>query len=294
MGKYHGCDVHAWKDPKTKKKVRCDFHPAKTCTCKKCKNNTKGQEPLCGKGSLYKSKTAIRCPLHSLLYEIETAKRAQQAHDIIHPELGRGNSNLPEASHNVMLRLRSKDVFLSRLHYIVKTDMGLLQSCVTWEQDTKPFGPDFIHWRVELFQRMKLPIPPGMVRSTESALRDRKKHLQAAKTQEGRARRIALKTARVLDSEERKQWTKKRAIQHSYGQAELDADSDDEDNPEETDARAVLQKDSQLIQGKGQKKKAVGRVVGLNGPPRTTCRKRKSQETKGGPRKRRRKTTRQE
>ncbi|CAH1274779.1 Hypp9323 [Branchiostoma lanceolatum] len=230
LGKHHGRDIHSWKDPSTKKKAKCDFHPAKTCACPKCKNKTKGREPLCGKGKLYKSKTAVTCPLHSLMYEIETATRAEKADRIIHPELGRGNSNLPEASHNVLLRLRSKDVFLSRLHYIVKTDMGLLQSCVTWEQETKPFGQNFIHWRVELFERMKLPIPPGMVRNIQQALRERKTDLEGAKTDEGKGRRIALKTARVLDSEERKQWVKKRAIQHSYGEAELDADSDDEAN----------------------------------------------------------------
>ncbi|XP_078659362.1 uncharacterized protein LOC144910220 [Branchiostoma floridae x Branchiostoma belcheri] len=286
LGKYHARDVHSWKDRETKKVKSCDFHPAKCCSCKKCKTKAKHEEPLCGKGTKYKSRNALTCPLHSLMYEIETDRRAEQAKYIIHPELGRGNSNLPEASHNVMLRLRSKDIFLSRLHYIVKTDMGLLQSCVSWEQETRPFGTTFIHWTVEVFKRMNLPIPPGMVRNVESALRKRKRGLEKAKTEEKKQRRIALKAARVLDSEERKQFVKQRAIQHSYGDAEVDTgeDSDGEAHSEEDDARSLLEKDSQSIR---KRKKQVGRVVGLSSPARTSTSSRKrtrgkSQATRRG------------
>eukprot|EP00058_Branchiostoma_floridae_P024370 XP_002609860.1 hypothetical protein BRAFLDRAFT_90776 [Branchiostoma floridae] len=279
LGKYHGRNIHSWKETKTKKKIKktCDFHPQKTCTCEKCKKKGKGEEPVCGRGKPYTSKSSISCPLHSLMYEIETARRAEQAHDIIHPELGRGNSNLPEASHNVLIRLRSKDVFLSRLHYIVKTDMGLLQSCVSWEQASLPFGPDFKHWTVELFKRMKLPIPPGMLRNVEKALVERNKDLERAKTDRKKAQRIALKVARVLDSEERKKWVKQRNIQHSYGSAEAADDSEDEATAGEDDARNVLTSDSQPIRGK-KSNKVVGRVVGLStrAPQQTRGRKRKS------------------
>ncbi|KAI8493952.1 hypothetical protein Bbelb_282990 [Branchiostoma belcheri] len=47
-----------------------------------------------------------------------------------------------------------------------RTDMCLLQSCMSWEQETRPFGPEFVNWRIEVFKRLRLPIPPGMVRNT--------------------------------------------------------------------------------------------------------------------------------
>ncbi|KAI8516382.1 hypothetical protein Bbelb_049630 [Branchiostoma belcheri] len=49
---------------------------------------------------------------------------------------------------------------------IPTTDMCLLQSCMSWEQETRPFGPEFVNWRIEVFKRLRLPIPPGMVRNT--------------------------------------------------------------------------------------------------------------------------------
>ena len=51
-----------------------------------------------------------------LAYEIECHERASHAHDLIHPVLGRGHLNLPEASHNVLVRFRSKSLHLHRLH----------------------------------------------------------------------------------------------------------------------------------------------------------------------------------
>ena len=54
------------------------------------------------------------CPFHALAYEIECFSRAEEADSIIHPELGRGHSNYCEASHNVLVRFRSKDLQLHR------------------------------------------------------------------------------------------------------------------------------------------------------------------------------------
>ena len=73
----------------------------------------------------YATKNPFTCPLHALAYEIECNNRAAQSHNIIHPELGKGHSNLYEASHNVLIRFRSKNLHLHRLHYITSTNLGL-------------------------------------------------------------------------------------------------------------------------------------------------------------------------
>ena len=63
-------------------------------------------------------------PLHALAYEIECNIRAARSHNVIHPELGKGHSNL--------IRFRSKDLHLHRLHYITSTNLGLCQSNMTY------------------------------------------------------------------------------------------------------------------------------------------------------------------
>ena len=69
---------------------------------------------------------------HVLAYEIECKERASQADKLVHPILKRGHSNAVEASHNVLIRLRSKDIFLERLHYHLSTNLGLLQANLTY------------------------------------------------------------------------------------------------------------------------------------------------------------------
>ena len=43
---------------------------------------------------LYSTKNTLTCPLHALAYEIKCDECASQAHDLIHPILGRGHSHL--------------------------------------------------------------------------------------------------------------------------------------------------------------------------------------------------------
>ena len=94
---------------------QCDYHPLVVCSCGACEN----------KDQPYKTKF---CKFHALLYEIECHARAKQVKELIHPVLKRGHSN---ASHNVFIRFRSKDISLERLHYHVSTNLALLQAtCV--------------------------------------------------------------------------------------------------------------------------------------------------------------------
>ena len=134
----HACDEHEWD------RGRCDFHPQRVCTCKECDN--KGEIKCTGKPS---TKNKLTCPFHALAYEIECHKR------LVHPILKRGHSNTLEASHNVFIRFRSKDVSLQRLHYQLSTNLALLQANLTYMHSK--FGTGY-HWIPELYRRLTLYI----------------------------------------------------------------------------------------------------------------------------------------
>ena len=81
------------------------------------------------------------------MYEIECCNRASMADSLVHPIFKRGHSNHLEASHNVLIRFRSKDVALQRLHYEVSTNLGLLQSNLTYISEKRGIG---YHWIPDL------------------------------------------------------------------------------------------------------------------------------------------------
>ena len=139
LGRYHARDIYSWEGGK------CGFHPQKKCTCKECPES---DEPNC-EGLQYTTQSPLTCPLHALAYEIEVTVRAKDSINVIHEEMGRGHSNHNEASHNVLIRYRSKDVALNRLHYIVSTNFGLVQSNMTWLMNK--YGVEY-HWLYELYK----------------------------------------------------------------------------------------------------------------------------------------------
>ena len=63
-------------------------------------------------GKDYASKNVLTCPMHALAYEIECNHRADDAAEIIDPDLGRGYSNACEATFSVFTKFRPKDVAL--------------------------------------------------------------------------------------------------------------------------------------------------------------------------------------
>ena len=101
---------------------QCDFHSICLCTCGQCEKPAVDCE-----GKMYTTTHVLTCPFHSLAYEIELGVRAKQADDLIHTKLGKGHTNLVEASHNVLIGFRPKVMHLHRLHY-----QGLLQSNQTF------------------------------------------------------------------------------------------------------------------------------------------------------------------
>ena len=52
----------------------------------------------------------LDCNFHAPLYEIECTERAAQASKLAHCIFKRGHSDAVEASHNVLMRFRSKDI----------------------------------------------------------------------------------------------------------------------------------------------------------------------------------------
>lgn len=199
----HARDEHIWDEG------QCDFHPVKVCSCGKCPNKS---EFKC-EGKDYHTKFLLSCPLHSLAYEIECNERASMASELVHPVLKRGHSNWLEASHNVFIRFRPKHLHLERLHYEVSTNLGLLQSNMTYLYDKR--GPAY-HWIPILYNRLKLPLFDGLQEQLELHNRKRKESLGYQKTESSKKKRIELKKQRTTEAHRRKEWSKKHG-QDDYG-----------------------------------------------------------------------------
>ena len=200
----HARDVHEWEGG------RCEFHPLRVCTCKECDD----PEEIQCKGKPYKTSVKLDCEFHALLYEIECMERAKLASQLVHPILKRGHSNAVEASHNVLIRFRSKDISLERLHYHVSTNLGLLQANLTYMHAT--LGTSY-HWIPELYRRMQLPVFEGVVEALEKHSVRRKRKLEMDKTTPAKKRRVFLKRKRVSKGWERKRWSKEHGHDAYFG-----------------------------------------------------------------------------
>jgi len=154
LGKYHSRDIHEWEGG------CCEFHPLVKCSCKECDVDEHGFCPdMKCSGQQYHSSHVLKCDFHGLSYEIECAERAKKAKEVIDPNLGKGHSNLPESTFSVLTKFRAKDINLHRKHYQASTNLGLIQSCMTWCYKYR--GPTY-HWITDLFTRLGLPILDGV------------------------------------------------------------------------------------------------------------------------------------
>ena len=93
-----------------------------------------------------------------------------------------------------MLRFRSKDVPLERLHYQLSTNLGLLQSNLTYMHEK--VGTHY-HWIPELYRRMKLPVFDGVQEALQRYNIERKRRLAEIKTNEHKKRRVQSKINRT-------------------------------------------------------------------------------------------------
>ena len=168
LGMFHARNIHKWGETDT-----CSFHPQKKCVCGKC-----GEELKC-EGKEYKTKHVLSCQFHAKAYEIECLYRAGKAEQVIHPVLGRGHSNLPESSHHLMTMFRSKDRSLKRQYYCLTTDLGLLQSNLSF---MIAGSGETYHWVLDLFEAMRLPILEGMKEGCLKVNKQRQRHLEHKRT----------------------------------------------------------------------------------------------------------------
>ena len=95
-------------------------------------------------------------------------------------------------------------------------------SCVD-QSDISPY--------VTLFGQMGLPILDGMADIWKPDIEQRSKALVKKKTDEVKKYRIQMKTARVAEQQERKQWTKRQQIVHSYDNQEEELEQTEEADP---------------------------------------------------------------
>ena len=207
---YHYCDVHQWDGG------HCDFHPLEMCSCNSCtdKYNFK-----C-KGKPYTTGHKLDCPFHSLAYELECREKAALADVLIHPGIGKITTNLVEASHNVLVRYRSKNWNLARLHYQVSTNIGLMQSCMTYLYTKR--GPQY-HWILDILKRMHLPVLDNLQYILKQLNVVRFSCLQSKKTDVAKAKRKLYKRNRkVFEHQRRKLFVKNSAMNHDYGDVSME------------------------------------------------------------------------
>ena len=210
----HARDIHEWEGG------RCDFHPLRICMCHGCDD----KKNIRCVGVPYKASMRLDCEFHAMLYEIECTDRAALASKLVHPILKRGHSNACEASHSVLIRFRSKQIPLQRLHYHLSTNLGLLQANLTYMHAR--FGTSY-HWIPELYRRMNLPLFEGVVEALERYSVCRKKRLEHAKTPAVRKRINELKKMRFVEQQERIKWSKKHGNDTYFGGPHVDSCDDE-------------------------------------------------------------------
>ena len=127
----------------------------------------------------------------------ECHEGACQASKLVHHILKRSHSNAVEASHNVLMRFRSKAIAIERLHYNLSTTLGLLQANLMYMH--AKLGTSS-HWIPELYQCMQLPVFDSVVDGLEKHDMQRKKVLDKAKMTPLKKRRIEIKKRRVRES----------------------------------------------------------------------------------------------
>ena len=107
---------------------------------------------------------------------------------------------------------------------------------------------------VELYTEMGLPILDGMQELWEKDMKARATIL-IKKSAAVKKKRIELKTARIEEQEERKQWAKRQKILHQYGEEEDSDDSSDDGGQELVDdAMLVLCEVNEETSKKGKGK----------------------------------------
>jgi len=227
FGKYHSKDIHTWEGG------QCDFHPLVVCCCeKRCESGN-----LSCKGKAYTVKFPLTCPFHSKCFELECIERGEQAFEIIHPELGKGHSNIPESIFSILVHFRDKNTSLRRLAYELYTMFGLLQFNQTFM--TKYVKRNY-SWQSTIFERCGLTPPPAVNRFFEKKSAMREKIKEKYQSPEAKKLKTQRKIEKRKENEKRKEHTAKVSSEPLYG---LDFSIFDEEEQEEIKVQEESQVD---------------------------------------------------
>ena len=90
----------------------------------------------------------------------------------------------------MLIRFRSKNISLERLHYHVSTNLGLPQANLTYMHAN--LGTSY-HWVPELYRCMQLTVFEGVVEALDKHSVRRKRKLEVAKTTPAKKRKVWLR-----------------------------------------------------------------------------------------------------
>ena len=159
-----------------------------------------GDEKLKCPGKPYSTRNILTCPLHGLLYEIECDRVGAKAKEVVHEEMGKGHSNLPESKFSVLTKFRAKSTNLHQVYYEFSTNCGLCQSNMTFMFNKE--GSNY-HWMRELLEEMAMPIPDGIEKMWKEENERRMNRLCKQKMKEAKAARANRKKMRAQESKKR-------------------------------------------------------------------------------------------
>ena len=134
---------------------------------------------------------------------------------IIHPVLGKGSTNMIETSHSVLISFRAKDWNIKKLHYIVSTNIGLIQTNMPWCYER--WGPEY-HWITDLYEHMNIPLIFGNMPDIVKAYNEHCAKLRTYRKLEETIRKAkkALKRHRGAEQRARANWGNKQKSDYDY------------------------------------------------------------------------------
>ena len=104
------------------------------------------------------------------------------------------------------------------------------------------------HWLLDLYQRLKLPVTTAVVDALRKANQERMAALMRKQSDGGKRKRICQKIARTEEQQERKKWTRRQAIIHTYGTDDPEIDDEDGDAEEAvSEAERIVGSDDRTI-----------------------------------------------
>ena len=200
---HHACDEHEWEGGK------CDFHPLILCSCGNCTNET-----LKCDGRRYETMNKLKCEFHKLAYKIELHNRSKQADQVIAPELGRGHTNQLESANSALIKFRQKSWNIQRLHYHASTNLGLLESNLTFMHSIRGTK---CHWLPELYDELGLPDFDGVkafYKAKSRAREARRQKCQPVEYKKGVA--VGKHRHRVTEQQKRQEYNMSQKQSHTY------------------------------------------------------------------------------